>query len=109
MERLIAAAVIAAIVLVASFAATERGPWLAPFCLAIGAWVMAGALAETAFRIKLGKGPLGDSLRRLVNLPRAAIGTMLAHFGVGLMVIGIVGTTAYKSEEILLMRPGESK
>ncbi|WP_333795228.1 heme lyase CcmF/NrfE family subunit [Hyphomicrobium sp.] len=109
MERLIAAAVIAAIVLVASFAATERGPWLAPFCLAIGAWVMAGALAETAFRIKLGKGPLRDSLRRLVNLPRAAIGTMLAHFGVGLMVIGIVGTTAYKSEEILLMRPGESK
>lgn len=109
MERLIAAAIIAAVVLVASFAVAGRGPWLAPFCLAIGAWVMVGALAETAFRIKLGKGPLGDSLRRLVNLPRAAIGTMLAHFGVGLMVVGIVGTSAYKSEEILLMRPGDSK
>ena len=108
MERLIVAGVIAAVVLVASFALTHRGPWLAPFCFAIGAWVMAGALSETAFRIKLGHVPLAESLRRLVNLPRAAIGTMLAHFGVGLVVIGIVGTTAYKSEAILLMKPGEA-
>jgi cytochrome c-type biogenesis protein CcmF len=69
---------------------------------------MAGALSETAFRIKLGQVPPAESLRRLVNLPRAAIGTMLAHFGVGLVVIGIVGTTAYKSEAILLMKPGET-
>ena len=109
MERLIAAAVIAAVVLVASFAVAYRGPWLAPFCFAIGAWVMAGALCETAFRIKLGSVSLSESWRRLVNLPRAAIGTTLAHFGVGLMVVGIVGTSAYKSEEILLMRPGDSK
>jgi cytochrome c-type biogenesis protein CcmF len=108
LERLIAAALIAAVVLVASFAIAWRGPWLAPFCFAIGVWVMAGALSEIAFRIKLGKTPLSESLRRLVNLPRAAHGTMLAHFGVGLMVIGIVGTSAYKSEQILLMRPGES-
>ncbi|WP_072392045.1 heme lyase CcmF/NrfE family subunit [Hyphomicrobium sp. CS1GBMeth3] len=109
MERLIAAVLIAAVVLVVSFAIAWRGPWLAPFCIAIGAWVMFGALSETAFRIKLGKVPLSESMRRLVNLPRASIGTMLAHFGVGMMVIGIVGTSAYKSEEILLMRPGESK
>jgi len=108
MERLIVAGVIAAVVLVASFAIAHRGPWLAPFCFAVGAWVMAGALSETAFRIKLGQAPLAESLRRLVNLPRAAIGTMLAHFGVGLMVIGIVGTSAYKSESILLMKPGET-
>jgi cytochrome c-type biogenesis protein CcmF len=108
LERLIAAGIIAAVVLVASFALTHRGPWLAPFCFAIGAWVMAGALSETAFRIKLGQVPPAESLRRLVNLPRAAIGTMLAHFGVGLVVIGIVGTTAYKSEAILLMKPGET-
>ncbi len=108
MERLIVAGVIAALVLVASFAVAYRGPWLAPFCFAVGAWVMAGALSETAFRIKLGQAPLAESLRRLVNLPRAAIGTMLAHFGVGLMVIGIVGTSAYKSESILVMKPGET-
>ena len=108
MERLIAAAVVAAVVLAAAFAIAYRGPWLAPFCFAVGAWVMAGALSETAFRIKLGQVPLAESLRRLVNLPRAAVGTMLAHFGVGLMVMGIVGTSAYKSESILLMKPGET-
>jgi len=107
MERLLAAGVIATIVLVGSFAVAYRGPWLAPFCFAIGAWVMAGALCETAFRIKLGQAPLSESWRRLTNLPRSSIGTMLAHFGVGLMVVGIVGTSAYKSEQVLLMRPGE--
>ncbi|HEX2843301.1 heme lyase CcmF/NrfE family subunit [Hyphomicrobium sp.] len=106
MERLIVAGVLSIIVLVAAFALTDRGPWLAPFGFAIGVWVMAGALSETAFRIKLGQAPMAESLRRLTNLPRAAVGTTLAHFGVGLMVCGIVGTSAYKSESILLMRPG---
>jgi cytochrome c-type biogenesis protein CcmF len=108
-QRLIVAAGLAAVVLVAAFAVSIRGPWLAPVGFAIGVWVMAGALSETAFRIKLGSVPVSESLRRLTNLPRASIGTMLAHFGVGLMVCGIVGTSAYKSEEILLMRPGDTK
>jgi cytochrome c-type biogenesis protein CcmF len=107
MERLIAAGVLALIVLVATFALHERGPWLAPFGFAIGVWVMAGAISEIAFRVKAGQVPASESLRRLVNLPRSAIGTALAHFGVGLMVMGIVGTSAYKSESILLMKPGE--
>jgi cytochrome c-type biogenesis protein CcmF len=107
MERLIAAAVLAIVVLAATFALTERGPWLAPFGFAIGVWVMAGAISEIAFRVKAGQVPVSESLRRLVNLPRSAIGTALAHFGVGLMVMGIVGTSAYKSEAILLMKPGE--
>ena len=107
MERLLVAGLLAIVVFVAVLALSERGPWLAPFGFAIGVWVMAGALSETAFRIKLGNAPLTESVRRFVNLPRSAIGTMLAHFGVGLMVCGIVGTTAYKSEEILLMRPGD--
>ena len=107
MERLLVAGLLAIVVFVAVLALSERGPWLAPFGFAIGVWVMAGALSETAFRIKLGNAPLTESVRRFINLPRSAIGTMLAHFGVGLMVCGIVGTTAYKSEEILLMRPGD--
>lgn len=109
LQRLIVAGGLSALVLAAAFAVTERGPWLAPFGLAIGMWVMAGALSETAYRIKLGNAPIAESLRRLWNLPRASVGTLLAHFGVGLMVCGIVGTSAYKSEEILLMRPGDRK
>ena len=32
---------------------------------------------------------------------------MTAHFGVGMMVIGIVATSAYQSEKVLVMKPGE--
>jgi len=107
MERLLAAGMLAVLVMVAVFAAERRGPWLAPFFLAIGVWVMAGALSDLAFRVKAGKVPAAESLRRLMSLPRAAIGTTLAHFGIGLMVCGIVGTSAYKSEAILIMKPGD--
>ena len=106
-QRLTAAAVLAVVALAVTYAVTERGPWLAPFGLAIGVWVMAGAVSELAFRVKAGSVPAAESWRRLVNLPRAALGTALAHFGVGLMVCGIVGTSAYQSEAILVMRPGD--
>jgi cytochrome c-type biogenesis protein CcmF len=43
----------------------------------------------------------------LVNLPRSAIGTAIAHFGVGMMVVGVVATSAYREERILVMKPGE--
>jgi cytochrome c-type biogenesis protein CcmF len=84
-----------------------RGPWLAPFGIAIGVWVMVGSLAELAFRVKAGTASVNESLRRLVNLPRSAFGTTAAHFGIGMLVVGIVATTAYQSEQVLVMRPGE--
>jgi cytochrome c-type biogenesis protein CcmF len=106
-ERLMAAAVLAALAVALTLALAGRGPWLAPFGFAIGVWVMAGAVSELASRVKVGKVPASESWRRLIKLPRAAIGTTLAHFGVGLLVCGIVGTTAYRSESILVMRPGD--
>jgi cytochrome c-type biogenesis protein CcmF len=51
--------------------------------------------------------PLAETWRRLKGQPRSAFGTTLAHFGVGLMVIGIVATSAYREERILVMKPGE--
>jgi len=106
-ERLAVAGIAAALVVAVTYAVAWHGPWLAPFGFAIGVWVMAGAVSETAYRVKLGKVPVSESLRRLANLPRAAIGTALAHFGVGLLVCGIVGTTAYRSEDIRVMKPGD--
>ncbi len=106
-ERLIVAAVVAALAAAVTLAFTTRGPWLAPFGFAIGVWVMAGAVSELAFRTKAGQVPAGETLRRLLNLPRASVGTALAHFGVGLLVLGVVGTTAYRSEQVLVMKPGD--
>ena len=60
-----------------------------------------------AYRVPLGNVPLGETWRRLWSQPRSAFGTTLAHFGVGLLVVGIVATSAYRAERILVMKPGE--
>ncbi len=83
------------------------GPVLAGLGLALGFWLIFGAIAEIAFRSQAGKVPFGDFLRRAMNLPRAAWGTALAHAGVGVMVLGIVGVTVFEQEKILVMTPGE--
>ena len=106
-QRLFAAALLALGAIVAAAAVFERGPWLAPFGLAIGVWVMAGAVSELLFRVKLGQTPMAEARRRLASLPRSAYGTTAAHFGVGLMMVGIVATSAYRSELILVMKPGD--
>ncbi len=106
-ERLLFAGIVGTIALVATFAFYWKGPWLAPFAVAIAVFVMLGALSELAFRAKLGSAPLEEVWRRFWNLPRSVFGTTIAHFGVGFMVLGIVGTTAYQSERVLVMEPGD--
>jgi cytochrome c-type biogenesis protein CcmF len=102
------AAMLAVVVLAVALAAFYRGPMLAPFGLALGVWVMAGAVSELATRVRLGAVPLADTWRRVSSQPRSAYGTALAHFGVGLLVVGVVATSAYRAERILVMKPGET-
>ena len=107
-QRLMLAAVASLVAVAAVHALSNRGPALAPFGIALGVFVMAGALTEWATRVKLGTGGLDEVMRRASNLPRASYGGMLAHFGIGLMVVGIVATTGYQEEKILVMKPGDT-
>jgi cytochrome c-type biogenesis protein CcmF len=107
-QRLSFALGLALVLAVATYAAFNRGPWLAPFGIALGSFVMLGAVTDWATRVKLGAASMEEVARRAVNLPRSSYGTLLAHFGIGLMVVGIVGTTAYQEEKILVMKPGET-
>jgi cytochrome c-type biogenesis protein CcmF len=107
MQRLLAAALVTFVAVVAAFALVWRGPWLAPFGIALGVWVAAGALVEWAGRIKLLDAPAPETWRRALGLPRAAYGTLLGHAGLGLTVIGIVATSAWQSETVLALKPGE--
>ena len=68
---------------------------------------MAGAVSDLAYRARLGSGALDETWRRLKGQPRSAFGTTLAHFGAGLLVIGIVATSAYREELIRVMKPGD--
>ncbi len=108
LQRLTAAAIGALVVAAFAFASVQRGPWLAPLALLLGGWVLCGALVEWANRIKAFGAPFDETLRRARGLPRSAHGMMLAHAGVGIMVIGITGATAWNTEAVKAIAPGET-
>jgi cytochrome c-type biogenesis protein CcmF len=107
-QRLQAAAGIAMLVGVATFAIRARGPWLAPFGIALGAWLIAGSFTDIVERCQLGRLPTTAALKRLAGLPGAAWGMALAHAGLGIVLIGIVGVTAWREERIMVMKPGDA-
>ncbi len=105
-QRLLVAAIgsLAAIILTLAF--YQKGPWLAPLGIGLGVWLLMGAATDIAFRTKLFKASGAESWRRAWNLPRAAYGSALAHAGLGVMVLGLVATTAWRSERIEALQPG---
>ncbi len=107
-QRLIGAAalaIFAAILISALGGATIS---LAPIGLLLGFWVAFGAIAELIDRSKIGRIPLGESWRRLTGLPRSAWSTAIAHFGIGITVLGIVAVSAWETELVTTLNPGEN-
>ncbi len=100
-----AAALVAA--LVTAIATGMKGV-LAPFGLALGVWLLVGGLVDLAERVMLFRAPLSVSLRRFFGLPRSSLGTVVAHCGMGLCVIGIVAASAFSTEKIVAMKPGDT-
>jgi cytochrome c-type biogenesis protein CcmF len=107
-ERLVFALGVAllAVIVAAAVAGTQSA--LALLGIWLGVWLIAGALSELGYRIRLGAVPLADSLRRAIGLPRSAFGTTLAHAGVGITVLGIVAATTWGSEVIRTMKAGDT-
>ncbi len=100
-----AAAVIAfAVVLVFSGA---RGV-LAPFALGLAAFVMVGAFAELAERSQIFRVPLGVAWRRARGFPRSTWGTAIAHFALGVTLLGIISETQWSAERIVSLKPSQS-
>ncbi len=107
-QRLMVAAGIAVVAAVVTAAAEDRGPVLAPVVLGIAVFVMLGALTDLAERAGVGRVSARVNLRRIVGLPRSAFGTALAHFGIGVCLIGIVCESSWSLEKIAAMRVGET-
>ena len=107
-QRLLVALALAILgTIAARVLAGESGPLLAPLGIGLGIWLVAGAISETFWRVRAFNASATESLRRLSNLPRAQWGTALAHAGVGIVVLGITGITAWQSEAIVKMQPGD--
>jgi cytochrome c-type biogenesis protein CcmF len=107
-QRLLAAAILAAVAVAAALAMTRGGPVLAPFGVGIAVFVMAGAVTDIVERTMVLRLPLHATLRRALGLPRSAWGTAFAHFGIGVSLLGIIGATAWGSERLAEVKPGES-
>jgi cytochrome c-type biogenesis protein CcmF len=107
-QRLLAAFAVALVTIAVSFVFSGTRGVLAPFAIGLAVFVMAGALTDIAERINIGRLPLRVSLRRAAGLPRSAFGTALAHFGVGVTLLGVVFETNYGSERIAALKPAQT-
>ena len=81
---------------------------LAPIGVTLAVWLVVGSFVEIVERVRLGRAPLGESLRRAGNLPRSDWGKAVAHAGFGVTIFGIACVTAWESEEIRVVQVGET-
>lgn len=68
--------------------------------IGLAVWVIAGALAALAHRIRLGQVPLARSMQLARTTPRSVYAMVLAHAGVGITAAGITVMTAWQAERI---------
>jgi cytochrome c-type biogenesis protein CcmF len=73
--------------------------------LGLAAWLVAGAFAIPVRRWWAGRANLTRSIR---TTPPAVLGLSLAHAGLGLLLLGVTGVSAWHSDKVLTMRPGDS-
>jgi cytochrome c-type biogenesis protein CcmF len=103
----VAFAVTAAVAIVIAVMAWGRDVFGA-LGLALAAWLATAVAVEFAERIGVGKVPASAWWRRAKGLPRATWGMSLAHLGLAVSIAGMTASTLWQSEEIRIMRPGET-
>ena len=103
MMRLAPAAVLALLTLSVALVATE---WRAipAIGLAIGVWLIAGGLIYLWVRANRG-GAAGWA--KVLALPLAVWSMSAAHIGAGVLTVGAVAETAFRSERALALAPGQ--
>jgi cytochrome c-type biogenesis protein CcmF len=105
-QRLLGAFVVALLGIAATLA-IEGHPVLPALVVGLALFVMAGALIDIAERIGTFRVPLATMAARARGLPRSNWGTALAHFGLGVVLLGIVGETQWGAERIVAMKPSD--
>src|SRR5215510_10117009 len=108
-QRLVWALAIGIVAVAATFAVASQGSAsLAPFGIGLAFFVMMGAVTDIVERVGLFREPLSTVRRRGSGLPRSVWGTALAHFGVGVTLLGIVSVATWASERIVALKPSQT-
>jgi cytochrome c-type biogenesis protein CcmF len=108
LQRLWVALLICVAAGMATLALVSPASALAACGVALGAWVIAGALTEVGERVKLFRAPWAEVGRRTAGLPRGAWGMTLAHIGIGVFALGAAAETAWRSEATEALSIGQS-
>lgn len=107
-QRLVAAGVCALLALAMVMAWTRGGAVLAPLLIALAVFVIIGAVSDLVEKAGFLRLAPALSLRRAIGLPRSTWGTVFAHAGLGVSLLGVVCETTWNSELIAAVRPGET-
>ncbi len=86
----------------------SRARFLRPCGLALGLFLIAGAIAIPLRYWKISSSLGGDLRRFLRATPLAVWGMTLAHAGLGVTAIGITAVTAWQSSKVLEMKVGQT-
>jgi cytochrome c-type biogenesis protein CcmF len=92
-QRLLGACAIAVLGTAATLALTRGGPVLAPIAIGLALFVMGGAITDLIERTQLFRVSFATASRRALGLPRSTWGSVIAHFALGMTLIGIVSET----------------
>lgn len=108
MQRLFFALAIAIFTIVLAGGFLHGGSWLAPVGLGLAAWLLIGSFAEVWSRASFLSSGFQTGLRRLSGLPATVWSTAIGHFGVGVCLLGIVSVTAFETQTVVRLKPGET-
>ena len=84
------------------------GGWkslVATAAISLSAWLLAGSAAIPLRRWWAGRASLGRTIR---TTPPGVIGLSMAHAGLGLLLLGVAGVTAWQQDKVTTMQPGQS-
>ncbi|MBX3575838.1 MAG: heme lyase CcmF/NrfE family subunit [Rhizobiaceae bacterium] len=106
-QRLLAAFGAALLTVLAVLLFVDSASVLAALGTGLAVWVMLGAVTDLALKAGWPRVSAAVGVRRLAGLPRSVFGTALAHFGLGVTLLGIVGVGAFEQEAIHSSKPGD--
>ena len=101
-------AALAAGVIVAAAVVFGLGHLFAALGLGLGVWLIAGAALVLVRRWRVGAGPWADTLALARGTPLAVLGLVIAHAGLGVTTIGVTAVSAWQTNKVLSMSPGQS-
>ena len=107
-QRLMAAFAVGIVAVAATFVAAGVQSVVAPFAIGLAFFVMTGALVDLTERTGLFRMPFKTVRQRAGGLPRSAWGTAVAHFGMGVTLLGIVCVTTWASERIVALKTSQT-